>query len=163
MGVNLLEALRQGQVDAGFVQEPALTLLKQAHARVLVNAMDNADAQKYLGGPYEFMGVSVRASEVERRKDEMAALAKGLKDGLAALRRMSATEITSALPAALTTGLDKKQLGEILVQYRDSLYPQSVKIDLDASKRVERTLFIGGLLKKRIDITGLFDTSIVQG
>src|SRR6266699_1666451 len=29
MGVNLLEALRQGQIDAGVVQEPALTLLKR--------------------------------------------------------------------------------------------------------------------------------------
>src|SRR5947209_7451526 len=40
MGVNLLEALRQGQIDAGVVQEPALTLLKRDKARVLVNAMD---------------------------------------------------------------------------------------------------------------------------
>ncbi len=29
MGVNLLEALRQGQIDAGVVQEPALTLLQR--------------------------------------------------------------------------------------------------------------------------------------
>src|ERR1700739_3786336 len=39
MGVNLLEALRQGQIDAGLVQEPALTLLEKSGARVLVNAM----------------------------------------------------------------------------------------------------------------------------
>ena len=32
MGVNLLEALRQGQIDVGLVQEPALTLLR-ARAR----------------------------------------------------------------------------------------------------------------------------------
>src|SRR6266540_6563796 len=40
LGVNLLEALRQGQVEAGLVQEPALTLLQRSGARVLVNAMD---------------------------------------------------------------------------------------------------------------------------
>src|SRR5436309_4584742 len=56
LGVNLLEALRQGQIDAGLVQEPALTVLSRSGARVLVNAMDSADAQKYLGGTYEFMG-----------------------------------------------------------------------------------------------------------
>src|SRR5437660_2209105 len=50
MGVNLMEALRQGQVDAGLVQEPALTLLQRAGARVLVNGMDLEDAKKYLGG-----------------------------------------------------------------------------------------------------------------
>src|SRR3989454_8096025 len=53
MGVNLLEALRQGQIDAGLVQEPALTLLQKAGARVLVNAMDLSDARRYLGGTYE--------------------------------------------------------------------------------------------------------------
>ena len=46
LGVNLLEALRLGQVDAGLVQEPALTLLSNSGARVLVNAMDLADARK---------------------------------------------------------------------------------------------------------------------
>lgn len=163
MGVNLLEALRQGQVDAGLVQEPALTILTHDKARVLVNAMDSDDAKKYLGGSYEFMGVSVRADEVEKRRSEMVALAAGLVDGLAALRKMSGSEIVSSLPPALTTGLDTKQLGEILVRYRSSLYPESVKIDLDASKRVERTLLVGGLLKKKIDLAGLFDTSIVKG
>src|SRR5207245_3491360 len=65
MGVNLLEALRQGQVDAGLVQEPALTLLQKSGARVLVNAMDLADARRYLGGAYEFMGVAVRGKDFE--------------------------------------------------------------------------------------------------
>src|SRR5581483_6583344 len=71
MGVNLLEALRQGQIDAGLVQEPALSVLSKAGARVLVNAMELADAQKYLGGAYEFMGVSVRGKEFAARKPEM--------------------------------------------------------------------------------------------
>src|SRR5947208_3342362 len=50
MGVNLLEALRQGQIDAGLVQEPALTVLKRSGARVLVNGMDLEDAKRHLGG-----------------------------------------------------------------------------------------------------------------
>src|SRR6185312_16068808 len=106
LGVNLLEALRQGQVDAGLVQEPALTLLTRDKARILVNAMDTKDAKKYLGGNYEFMGVSVRAKEIEQRKPEMIALAKGLADGLVALQKMSAKEIIAALPPILTTGMD---------------------------------------------------------
>src|SRR5260370_261052 len=72
MGVNLLEALRQGQIDAGVVQEPALTLLAKSGARGLMNGMDLADAQKYLGGSYEFMGVAVRGTEIAARKAEMA-------------------------------------------------------------------------------------------
>src|SRR6266540_1528747 len=49
MGVNLLEALRQAQIDAGLVQEPALTLLQRAGARVLMNGMDLEDAKQHLG------------------------------------------------------------------------------------------------------------------
>src|SRR3989442_2104030 len=88
MGVNLLEALRQGQIDAGLVQEPALTLLQKSGARVLVNAMDLPDARRYLGGTYEFMGVAVRGKEVEQRRPEMVELTRALTDALKAMRTM---------------------------------------------------------------------------
>ena len=45
----------EGQIDVGLVQEPALTLLQQAGARVLVNGMSMEDAKTYLGGSFEFM------------------------------------------------------------------------------------------------------------
>jgi len=163
LGVNLLEALRQGQVDAGLIQEPALTLLKQSGARVLVNAMDLADAQKYLGGTYEFMGVAVRAKEVEARRAEMAQLSRGLADGLKALRTMSGPEMVAALPRELIAGLDTEQLGDILVRYHTSLYPETVTIDLDSSKRVANSLIVGGLLKPDVNLGGLYDTTIAGG
>jgi hypothetical protein len=62
------------------VQEPALTLLKRAKARVLVNGMDLEDAKHYFGGSFEFMGVAVRADEIERRRPEMVALTKALAE-----------------------------------------------------------------------------------
>jgi len=160
MGVNLLEALRQGQVDAGLVQEPALTVLQQAGARVLVNAMDLNDARRYLGGAYEFMGVAVRTKEMAQRKDEMVMLTKALADALKALHIMSAAELIGALPKEMTTGLDTKQFGEIIVRYRDSLYPEQVTIDLQAADRVTQSLIAGGLLKPGASISGLHDTSI---
>jgi NitT/TauT family transport system substrate-binding protein len=163
MGVNLLEALRQGQIDAGLVQEPALTLLQQAGARVLVNAMDIGDARIYLGGAYEFMGVAVRIKEMEQRKEEMAMLTKALADALKALRGMSGPELIAALPKTMTTGLDTKQFGDIIVRHRDSLYPEAVTIDLDAAKRVAETLVAAGLLKPGTSIAGLHDTSIAGG
>src|SRR5438876_3744461 len=135
LGVNLLEALRQGQIDAGLVQEPALTVLSRSGARVLVNAMDSADAQKYLGGTYEFMGVAVRAKELAQRKPEMIQLSQALGDALKALHTMSGDELVGALPREMTTGLDLKEFGGILGRYRDSLYPDVANIDLDAAKR----------------------------
>jgi NitT/TauT family transport system substrate-binding protein len=163
LGVNLLEALRQAQVDAGLVQEPALTLLRQSGARVLVNAMDAADAHQYLGGPYEFMGVAVRGKEVEQRRTEMTELAKGLAGGLIALRKMNPEEIAGILPKELTAGMDNRLLGEIVTRYRESLYPETVKIDLASARRVAESLQVGGLLQPGADVSKLHDTSIVGG
>ena len=163
MGVNLLEALRQNQIDVGLVQEPALTVLRRAGARVLVNAMDLEEANHYLGGAFEFMGVAVRAKEIEQRRPEMIALTKALADALHALRQMSGEQLSAAFPKELTTGLDLKELGEIIARHRDSLYPETVNIDLDAAKRVEQSLIAGGLLKPGSTMSGLHDTSIVGG
>jgi len=161
MGVNLLEALRQGQIDAGLVQEPALTLLQKSGGRVLVNAMDLGDAQRYLGGTYEFMGVAVRGKEFEQRRTEMATLAKALADALKALRTMSGDELIAALPKEMTTGLDTKEFGDILARRRDALYPETLTIDLAAANRVAQSLIVGGLIKPDASIAGLHDTSIV--
>jgi NitT/TauT family transport system substrate-binding protein len=163
MGVNLLEALRQGQIDAGLVQEPALTLLQQAGARVLVNAMDLTDARRYLGGTYEFMGMAVRTKEMDARRQEMGTIAKALAESLKALRVMSGPELIAALPKEMTTGLDTKEFGEIIVRHRDSLYPETVTIDLPAAERVAQSLIVGGLIKPGTSIAGLHDTSIVGG
>ena len=163
MGVNLFEALRQGQIDAGVVQEPALTLLRRAGARVLVNAMDLDDAKRYLGGAYEFMGVAVRGKELEQRKPEMALLVKALSDALKALHRMSGDQLMAALPREMTSGLDLKQFGEILGQYSEALYPETVTIDPAAADRVAQSLIAGGLLKPDANISGLLDISIAGG
>ena len=161
MGVNLLEALRQGQIDAGLVQEPALTLMQNSGARVLVNLMDLADARRYLGGTYEFMGVAVRGKEFEQRRPEMVQLARALADALKAMRTMSGDQLVAALPREMTTGLDLKQFGEIIARHRESLYPESVTIDLAAARRVAQSLIVGGLIKPDADISGLHDTSVV--
>jgi NitT/TauT family transport system substrate-binding protein len=163
LGVNILEALRQGQVDAGLVQEPALTLLSRAGSRVLVNAMDSADAQKHLGGAYEFMGVSVRTKEMEARRTEMQALARGLDDALKAMPKMPPNQMIKAFPRELFAGSDVKQFEDVLARYKGSLYPDSVKIDLPAAKRVADTLKTAGLVPANADVSGLHDTTVVGG
>jgi len=161
LGVNLLEALRQGQIDVGLVQEPALTLLQRAGGRVLMNGMDLEDAKNYLGGAFEFMGVAVRTKEFEQRRPEMVALAKALGDTLKALQSMSGAEIVAAFPKEMTTGLDLKEFAEIIARHRASLYPDTVAIDIEAAKRVEQSLLAGGMLKPTASMAGLHDTSIV--
>ena len=82
LGPNLFEALRRGQVAAGMVQEPALTLIVEDGGKVLFNAMDIADSTRLLGGAYEFMGVAYRAEEREQRLQQMQKLARALERGL---------------------------------------------------------------------------------
>jgi NitT/TauT family transport system substrate-binding protein len=163
MGTNLLEALRQGQIDAGLVQEPALTLVKEAGGHVLVNAMDSGDAQRFLGGAYEFMGVAVRAGEIDARREEMRALASALQDALVATQDVSPADLVKALPRETVIGGDTAELRDILARYRASLYPLRVAMDRAAEDRVAESLKVAGLLKPDFDAGGLYDTSIVGG
>jgi len=163
LGPNLLEALRQGQVDAGLVQEPALTLIERAGGKALVNAMQTADAEKYLGGNYEFMGVAVRSAEIAQRHDEMVALARALQAAMLAVQRVTPDDLVKALPHEMTAGADLGEMRDILGKYRASLYPTSIKIDLSAAGRVADSLKVAGLLKPDTDTSKLFDTSIVGG
>jgi NitT/TauT family transport system substrate-binding protein len=163
IGVNLLEALRQGQVDAGLVQEPALTILARSGARVLVNAMDSAEANKFLGGAYEFMGVSVRTKEIEKRQPELIAIARALDDALKEIPRMRPDDLINAFPKELLAGGDVAQLRDVLSHYRVSLYPLSAVIDIAAARRVAETLKVAGLIPTNADVSGLHDTTIFGG
>ncbi len=163
MGVNLLEGLRQGQVDAGLIQEPALGILQRAGARVLVNAMDSGQADKFLGGAYEFMGVSVRTREIEARKPEMLAIAQALDDALKAIPVLPPEELMNAFPKELFAGADVAQLRQVLAQYRASLYPRSAVINLAAVQRVAEALKTAGLIPAAADVSKLHDTTIFRG
>jgi NitT/TauT family transport system substrate-binding protein len=163
LGTNILEALRQGQVDAGLVQEPALTLVSRAGGRVLANLMDEADAKRFLGGDYEFMGVALRAAERERRRDEMAALARALKSALAATQAVSPDDLVTALPRETLIGADLGELRDILARYRGSLYPIGIAMNRAAEDRVAESLKEAGLLTPDFDASGLYDTSIAGG
>jgi NitT/TauT family transport system substrate-binding protein len=163
LGPNLFEALRRGQIAAGMVQEPALTLIVEAGGEVLFNAMDIEDTTRLLGGAYEFMGVAYRAEEREARLDQMQRLARALARGLEAQRTAPIEEIREALPAELLVGGDGERFDEIIARYRESLYPESVAIDVEAAERVVEALQTGGVLEPGIDLDTLLDTEVVPG
>jgi NitT/TauT family transport system substrate-binding protein len=162
LGTNLYDALRLGQVDAGMVQEPALSLIVAAGGSVLVNAMDIADATKYLGGSYEFMGVTVRAEERDRRLGEMKKLATALKNGLHDTRTIPPEDVIAALPKALVAGGNIDQLKTIIARYRTSLYPETVKIDMASVERVQKAHIAANILTPgAVDLSVLMDTAVL--
>ncbi len=161
LGPNLFEALRRGQVAAGMVQEPALTLIVENGGKVLFNAMETADTERLLGGPYEFMGIAYRGDEREERLDQMQRLARALERGLQAQRTAPIPEIRESLPSELLVGGDGERFDEIIARYRDTLYPESVVIDVEACQRVVDALRTGGVLTADIDLGVLLDTEVV--
>ncbi|HEX7005179.1 MAG TPA: ABC transporter substrate-binding protein [Trueperaceae bacterium] len=163
LGVNLYDALRLGQVDAGWVQEPSLTLIREAGGEVLFNAMNIEQAQEFLGGAYAFMGVSVRAEDMEERLAEMQALGRALGNGLRALKEARPEEIVASLPTELIAGGDTAQLEQILAEHVDSLYPDNVAIDVEAAARVVESQRTAGVLEQEIDLDRLLATEVLSG
>ena len=161
LGPNLFDALRVGHVDAGMVQEPALSLIVEQGGKVLFNAMNIEDAEQHLGGAYEFMGVAYRAPERERRLEEMRALARGLQAGLVFQREAPIETIRNALPPELLVGGDGDRFDEIIARYRESLYPETVAIDVSAAERVVNALRMSGVLEQDVDLGTLLDTEVV--
>lgn len=163
MGTNLFDALRIGHVDAGMVQEPALSLLVEAGGKALVNFMNIEDADRHLGGPYAFMGVAVRSEESERRLDEMRKLARALENGLQLLQTMPVAGIIDALPGELVAGGDRARLEGIIGRYRSSLYPTTVRIDVAADRRVADSQRVAGILAPEVELDALLDLTVVEG
>jgi NitT/TauT family transport system substrate-binding protein len=163
LGPNLFEALRRGQVAAGMVQEPALTLVVEAGGKVLFNLMDIDDTTELLGGAYEFMGVAYRTEEREQRLEQMRKLARALSRGLEALQTAPVSEIIEALPAELLVGGDAERFDEIVSRYRGSLYPETVAIDVEAARRVVDSLQAANVLEEAVDLSRLLDTEVVPG
>jgi NitT/TauT family transport system substrate-binding protein len=160
LGPNIYEPVRLGQVDAAWVTEPALTLLVKEGGKALVNFMETDDAEIYLGGRYEFMGVSVRTAEITERREQMKALARALEKGLWRLQSIKPEEITAALPKQLVEGVDTAQLTDIFGRYRASLYPTVGAIDVAACERVADTLKFTGLIKPEVKAEQVLDLSI---
>jgi NitT/TauT family transport system substrate-binding protein len=164
IGTNLFDALRLGQVDAGMLQEPALSLIVEQGGRELVNFMEIAEAEAHLGGAYEFMGVSVRSEERDQRLDEMRRLSTALERGLQDTRTIPVAEILAALPEALVAGGDVDRLGQIIERYRLSLYPEGVVLDVQSAERVVRAQEVAELLQPgSVNLEALLDREVVGG
>lgn len=161
LGPNLYEALRAGHVEAGMVQEPALSLLKEAGGRELVNLMDLKQATRYLGGPYEFMGVAVRREERNARLEEMRALARALEKALRFIHAAEARLIADTLPKALIAGGDEARLKTVIERYRKDLYPTGVRIDRKAAERVAESQVEAGLLPPSFRLDALLDLEVL--
>lgn len=135
-GPNLFEQLVRGQIEAGMVQEPGLTLLERAGGSVLVNLMKLDDAQKYLGGPYHFMGLHTRPEVLANKPETARGLVRALAKGTRWILDNPGETSVKAAPPELVAGGDVEVFAGAVDRYRKDLYPDSAMFLPELVERV---------------------------
>ncbi len=163
LGPNLSDALLRGEVDAGMVQEPALTLVSGEGGRVLHNFMDLEQTTKALGGAYQFMGLNTRPDVIESQPDTIKALARALVRANQWILEHSGEEIVKAAPEELTSEGKLQVFAAALDKYKESLYPRDGLIEKANVARVVEAQKGAGLIKegKEIEVSSLFTNEFV--
>jgi NitT/TauT family transport system substrate-binding protein len=128
LGPNIHEQLVRGQVDAAMVQEPSLTLTERAGGQVLVNFMRLEDSQRYLGGPYQFMGLHTRPDVLASKAETARKLVRGLGKANRWILENPGSAIVQAAPSELVAGGDVEVFAASLDRYKKDLYPPSPRI-----------------------------------
>jgi len=136
LGPNLYEQLVRGQVEAGMVQEPSLTLTERAGGRVLVNFMRLEDTERFLGGPYQFMGLNTRPEVLATKADTARKLIRGLIRANRWILANPGSAIVQAVPPDLVAGGELEVFAAALDRYKADLYPADGRLDPDAVQRV---------------------------
>ncbi len=136
LGPNLYEQLARGQVEAGMVQEPSLTLLERAGGRVLVNFMRLEDTQRFLGGAYQFMGLNTRPDVLATKAETGRKLVRALIRANRWILEQPGAAIVQAAPEDLVAGGDLEVFAAALDRYKQDLYPRDGRLVLDSVQRV---------------------------
>jgi NitT/TauT family transport system substrate-binding protein len=162
LGPNLFDGLRTGQVNAGLVQEPALTRLQDLGGTVLVNFMDRTQVDQLLGGPYQFFGLNTRPEVLTKRPETAAKLVRALTRTNDWIRANPGSAIVDNLPGQLLTDADREIFARRLDAVRTNLYPASLVIDKSSVQRVIDVQTAAGTLAKSVTADQVF-TDVVVG
>jgi NitT/TauT family transport system substrate-binding protein len=136
LGPNVYEQLTRGQVDAAMVQEPSLTLLERGGGRILVNFMRLEDTQRFLGGPYQFMGLHTRPEVLAANPETARKLVRALIRANRWINENPGSAIVDAVPADLVAGGEIELFAAALDRYKRDLYPTDGKLQLESVQRV---------------------------
>jgi len=157
-----LDGLRTGQVNAGLVQEPALTRLQDLGSTVLVNFMDRAQVDQVLGGPYQFFGLNTRPEVLTKRPETAAKLVRALTRTNEWIRANPGSAIVDNLPGQLLTDADRDIFARRLDAVRTNLYPASLVIDKASVQRVIDVQTAAGTLAKPVKADEVFSESVLD-
>jgi len=164
LGPNTLQTLLVGQVEAAMVQEPALTLASRKGARVLVNFMDQHQAQTVLGGQYQFMGLITRPDVIASNPSLVQRMSNAIVKANRFISKEPGPTIAGLIPESLLVGGDPALLGEILDQFKGHLYPADGRIQSEDVARVVEAQRSSGLLPAAggFDLSLLFTNEFIE-
>ena len=103
----------------------------------------------------------MRREERQERLEEMRALSRALAKALRFIHAADARLIADTLPKALIAGGDEERLKAVIQRYRKDLYPEDVRIDLEAARRVVESQQEAGLLPPSFRLEGLLDLEVL--
>jgi NitT/TauT family transport system substrate-binding protein len=164
LGPNLYDLLLRGEVDAGMVQDPALTLLQQNGGKALVNLMSRAESTQHLGGAYQFMGLNTRAEVLEKKPETARKLVRGLVKAQQWIAQNPGAEIVKAAPSELVAGGDLNVFAASLDKFKADLYPTDGVLDERSVNQVIEVQRESGALKDAppFKATDLFTNALVK-
>lgn len=161
LGPNLFDGLRTKQVDAGLVQEPALSKLEALGCRVLVNFMSRADVDKYLGGDYQFFGINTRPEVLEKSPDTARKLVRALTKANEWVRNNPGAEIVKNLSEDLLAAADRATFAARLDAVKSDLYPATLNLHGESVQRVIDVQNAAGVLKQPVAAEKVFTNDYI--
>jgi NitT/TauT family transport system substrate-binding protein len=164
LGPNLYDLLLRGEVDAGMVQDPALTLLQQSGGKLLVNLMSRAESMQHLGGAYQFMGLNTRPEVLEKKPETARKLVRGLLKAQQWIAQNPGAEIVKAAPSELVAGGDLNIFAGSLDKFKADLYPTDGVLEERSVNQVIEVQRESGALKDAppFKATDLFTNALVK-
>lgn len=159
-----LGLIKRGDADAAMLQEPSMLQLRREGARVLVSFFTTEDAQKYLGGMYQFCGLVATQDTIERDPETVGRLVRALVGAQKFIRASKGADIVKVLTDQQIVGQSRADLIEMLDLHKDQIFsPDGVMYDHEMEKVVAAQKKSGILpADAAIDVRTLATTRFVK-
>ncbi len=161
---RFVEAIEQGTIDAGMVEEPTATrLLSSGAARVLVDLRSVEGSRAQLGGTYVGACLYLRRSWALAHRDETARVVHALVRALRFIGSHDAGQIAAVLPPGLV-GKDRAGYVSALALAKPS-FSADGRMPADAPATVLKVLVSTGtgLMARHVDLSRTYTNAFVDG
>jgi NitT/TauT family transport system substrate-binding protein len=159
----MVDALRQGRIDAGMTTEPtASRLLASGQAQVLVDLRTPETTQKALGGLYPFACLYMETYWVSGHREQVQKLANALVKSLHFIATHSAAEIAAQLPPEFLAG-NRALYVQSLAQSKSMFTPDGVMPAAGPANVLKVLSAVNGAVRRKsIDLTETYTSDFVN-